>query len=226
MTPLLILAISGTTTTSVSAFGIPAKHQAFSRITKSVSRLTIGPLLAKPDDDEVSKGMEDAFRELDEMKSLGDDPFTVPEKKKTQDEAFAKAMKALDLKDIIEVAAPSSPESEAELYKNMASEIDGKTDEDLIAGVKTVLGGSAAMFPKFDPTMRDTDKFMEKALDEALEEAEKQADIDKESILDNKEIMGEIEKIFDKANVELLEELEEMRAEQVRNKDCLQLLSS
>merc|ERR1712238_8762 len=70
-----------------------------------------------------------------------------------------------------------------------------------------------------EPTL-DTDKFMNKAIEEAFKEAKEQNSNvestigDKESFLDNKEIMSEIEKIFDKANEELLEGLEEMRSEQ------------
>ena len=159
--------------------------------------------------------MEEAFRQLDELKSLGD-AFSVPEIKKDPDEAFARAMKDLDLKDIEDAEEPST-EAQAALYTDMASELEDMTEIDLIDSLKSDLGGNPTAFPKFDPTLRETDKLLEKALDEALEEAEKQADVEinKESLLDNKEIMKEIEKIFDKANDELLEGLEEIRAEQV-----------
>lgn len=211
---------------SASAFGIPSKHL---RITARpiVSQTTVGrPLrLAKStnDDDgeDISKGMEDAFRQLEDLKSLGGDEAPLPERKKQQDQAFAKAMQELDLKDIQDVS-PAPPESEARLYQDMASEVSGDiTEFDVISDVKSEMGGSPSVIPQFDPTMRDTDKFMEKALNEALEEAKKDStlDIDKESLLDNKEIMGEIEKIFEKANDELLEGIEEIRTEQVRVPD-------
>jgi len=163
-----------------------------------------------------SMGMEDAFHQLDELKSLDEDESAFPDRKKKQDEAFAKAMKALDLKDIAkEEAAPI--EMEVELYKGLASEMETMTETDIIAGIKTDLGGTPSSFPMFDPSTRDTEKFMEEALEQALEEAEKKAqmEINKDSLLDNKEIMKEIEKIFDKANTDLLAGIEEMRMEQV-----------
>ena len=208
LTSPLILAISDS---AVSALGVPKNHKALASTIITKGRPL---LLATSGDDDVSEGMEDAFRQLDELKALGDDnPFAVPEIKTTQDEAFAKAMKDLDLKDIPE----SSVESEAGLYQGMASELAGKTEEDLMARIKVELGGGKDLqIPKFDPTMRETDKMMEKALDEALEEAGKELNVDKKSLLDNKEIMKEIEKIFDKANAELLSSLEDIRAEQVR----------
>jgi hypothetical protein len=214
---------------SVLGFGIPAKYHASHRIATTLSspaRKPLGYLLAKSsDEDGVSKGMEDAFSHLEGLKGLGgeDDPFSVPEKKQKQDEAFAKAMQELDLKDIQDIEPPT-PESEAKLYKELLSEVEGKTEDDLMATMATVKsemgGGSSSKteFPQFDPTMRDTDKFMEKALDEALKEAKKKADVEinTESLLDNKEIMKEISAIFDKGNDQLLEGLEEIRAEQVR----------
>ena len=170
----------------------------------------------KEDERKSSMGMEDAFRQLDELKSLDKDEVALPDRKKKQDEAFAKAMEELDLKDIAE-EEPAPMESQVELYKDLASEIESTTETDLIAGIKTDLGGTPTSFPMFDPTTRDTEKFMEEALEQALEEAEKKAqiEINKDSLLDNKEIMKEIEKIFDKANTDLLAGIEEMRTEQV-----------
>ena len=123
----------------------------------------------------------------------------------------------------------------------MVSELDAASDKEelIVADFKTDLlladddiddnnnnnidnGGadnaaSAAQLKKLD-----TQKFMDKAIEEALKEAkERNSDVettigDKESFLDNKEIMKEIENIFDKANEELLNSLDEIRAEQVR----------
>lgn len=174
--------------------------------------------------DELSKGMEDAFRQLEELNSFGDDSFTVPERKVKQDEAFAKAMQELDLKEIQQqtgTSAPTTPEAEAALYTDMAKEISGTSEMDIIDDLKSDLGSdSKTSIPRFDPESRESEKFMEKAFDEALEEAkakggEESIVVDKESILDNKEIMKEIEAIFDKANEQLLEGLEEIRAEQI-----------
>ena len=173
---------------------------------------------------ELSKGMEEAFRQLGDLSSLGDDSFAVPERKLKQDEAFAKAMQELDLKGIQDSAEGKTvpevtPEAEAALYSDMAAEISNVSEMDLIDDVKSDLGSKeTTLFPSFDPETRESEKFMEKALDEALQEAKaKGAADDKESILDNKEIMKEIEAIFDRANEQILEGLEEIRAEQVRD---------
>jgi hypothetical protein len=200
------------------SFFIPGHHHGVPQLSKSGTPQA-RVLRAKSDDEDLPKGLEDAFQQLDNMKALGDDTFTVPEPKTQPDEAFAKALEDIDLKGI-EVGTPS-PESEAKLYKEMASELEGQSEEDLIASMKeeiegTSIGGTA--IPKFDPALKD--KFMEKALAEAMAEAEKKADapIDKSSLLDNKEIMKEIEAVFDKANAKLIKGLEEIREEQVRTR--------
>ena len=197
---------------AINSFVIPTKSKAPSLSTKKRF------WHAKSDDEDVPKGMEDAFRQLDAMKALGDDAFAVPEPKIEADAEFAKALEDIDLGEIKTGAA--SPESEVKLYEEMASEIEGKSEEELIASMKqeiegTTIGGT--VIPKFDPTMRDSNKFMEKALEEAMAEAGKKADapIDKSSLLDNKEIMKEIEAVFDKANDKLIAGLEEIREEQV-----------
>jgi hypothetical protein len=214
---LFSLIIAAFAATPSRSFVIPGQH-AVTQLSKSPSSQAI-ILFAKSDDDELPKGMEDAFKQLDVMKALGDDTFTVPEPKTEPDEAFAKALQDIDFEGI--EADPPPPESEVKLYQEMASELEGKTEEDLIASMKeeiegTTIGGTA--LPKFDPTMKDTSKFMENALSEALAEAEKKAGapIDKSSLLDNKEIMKEIEAVFDKANGKLFKGLEEIREEQVR----------
>jgi hypothetical protein len=171
-------------------------------------------LFSKEDGDGVSKGMEDAFRQLEDLNALGDDSFTVPEKKVQQDEAFAKAMQGLDLKGM-EGANPSTPEADFALYSDMATEASRSSEFDLEGDVKSEMGGSKTN--KFDQSTRDTEKFMEKALDEAIKEAKAKGDtsVDKESLLDNKDIMKEIEAIFDRASEQLLEGLEDVRKEQV-----------
>jgi hypothetical protein len=171
-------------------------------------------ILFSKEEDGVSKGMEDAFRQLADLNALGDDSFTVPEKKVQQDEAFAKAMQGLDLKGM-EGANPSTPEADFALYSDMATEASRSSEFDLEGDVKSEMGGSKTN--KFDQSTRDTEKFMEKALDEAIKEAKAKGDtsVDKESLLDNKDIMKEIEAIFDRASEKLLEGLEDVRKEQV-----------
>ena len=123
-------------------------------------------------------------------------------------------MEELDLKGLDDVEPPT-PEAEAALFSDMASELAGASEIDLIDNVKAQLGGKKTEIRKFDPNSRETEKFLEKALDEAIEEASSKTSIDKESLLDNKEIMKEIEAIFERANDQLLEGLEDIRKEQV-----------
>lgn len=159
-------------------------------------------------------GMEDAFRQLEELTALGDTSSSIENQQKKKEEAFTRAMKELNLQDMIDEKdlTPPSPESEAELYKDMATELDtAASEEDIVADLKSDI---------LTATKPNTDELMDRAIDEALQEAQTQAGgevvMDKESLLDNEEIMSEIEKIFDKANAQLLEGLEEIRTEQVR----------
>jgi len=118
--------------------------------------------------------------------------------------------------------SPPSPESEVELYKDMASELSAASSEEelIIEDFKSDLLLADDDDDIDNVPVLDTKKFMDKAIEEALNEAKEQnSNIesiigDKESFLDNKETMSEIEKIFDKANEELLEGLEEIRSEQ------------
>jgi hypothetical protein len=167
-------------------------------------------------------GMEDAFRQLDQLSSLdnsGDAASLITEneqeQKKKRDNAFAKAMKELNLKDMIDGSPAATAESEAELYKDMATELStASSEDDLVADLKSDLDLDEVVTSTIDAK---NEVFMNKAIDEALKEAKEQSDevVEKESLLDNKEIMAEIEKIFDRANDQLLEGLEEIRAEQV-----------
>ena len=121
--------------------------------------------------------MEDAFKQLDALKSLGNDPFTVPERKTEPDEEFAKRLQEIDLAGI-DVDKPP-PETEVKLYQDMASEVEGRSEEDLIASMKQEIeskqiGGTE--IPAFDPTLKDNNKFMEQALAEGIRVQERVGD--------------------------------------------------
>ena len=190
------------------------------------------------DEDQSGVGMEAAFRELENLKSLDDDG-SGSEPPKMADEAFAKAMEDLDLKDFVESPPPpATPEKEIQSYQEMVSELEQRDEDELYSDVMSDMGSSessapaqAAEAPKSlssiipdlnDPTsVQDTQKFMDQALTEALAEAKAKAASDgqqvaSENVLDNKEIMKEIEQIFEDANTKLMDGLEEIRQEQVR----------
>jgi hypothetical protein len=104
----------------------------------------------------------------------------------------------------------------------MVSELSSvKSEDELIADLKSDLVDDEYLVETTIDT--NDEEFMNQAINEALKEAKEQnsdVDIDKESLLDNKEIMSEIEKIFDRANEQLLQGLEEIRSEQVRSTCC------
>ena len=201
-------------------FGIPS-HRIATQVA-SASRFRV--LQAKDDDEDVSKGMEDAFKQLEGLKSLGDGS-EIPDKKK-KDEAFAKAMDELDLQDV--TPPPVTPELEVKLYEDMVTEVADKDDEDLYSDVLADISGNPKGFakpssskqmiiPDFDPKQQGTEEMMNKALEEALSEAKARGnvEIDTESLLNDKDIMKEIEVIFDRANDQLMAGLQEIRTEQV-----------
>lgn len=66
------------------------------------------------------------------------------------------------------------------------------------------------------PSEEDAEEFMNQALKEALEDVKVQNPSISDSILDDREIMKEIEAIFERGNDKLMESLEEIRKEQVR----------
>ena len=179
-----------------------------------------------------SKGMDEALRQLEELLASSSGSDDTLQKKRQTDEVFAKAMDSLGLKDV----SPPSLEDEAKLFKDLAKEASEKSEDDVYAEVLSDIGGASKglgtkqqqqqqleqqqsmAFPDFDPKRQDTDILLNKALEEALVEAEEKSgtEIDKKSLLNDREIMKEIEKIFDRANDKLLQGLQEIRSEQVR----------
>jgi hypothetical protein len=163
--------------------------------------------------------MEDAFLQLERLSFVGDRLATSPlldeneqEQKTKRDAAFAKAIKELNLKDIIDTP-PESAELLADIYTNRETELSSASSgDDLAANLISDLELDFA-----DAIVTKDKVFMKQAIDEALKEAQEQSDdlVQKDSLLDNKEIMAEIEKIFDRANEQLLQGLEEIRSEQV-----------
>jgi uncharacterized protein YukE len=199
------------------------------------SSFSYGQRWAKPGDDDLSKGMDDAFKQLEGLKDLSGEAESV-DKKEKQKEAFAKAMENLDLKDVIDTPPPTSPEKEIKIYEDMASEVAQKDENSLYSEVIGDMQGSKSDssttgkgFGKpttassgkedvlsFDRSDKETEELFNAALEQALTEAKKKSNqqIDKDSLLNDKEIMKEIEKIFDRANDQLMEGLDEIRAEQ------------
>lgn len=182
---------------------------------------------SKKSDDEATKGMEAAFGELEKMIKEGNNPFAEPEPAVSKEDFLAAAKKNLDLTELGNIENVS-PEAEAKLYKEVASELEGVDELDLAASLEADMEkaqqpeqpdlGTILDLSKVDSSATSAEDFMQKAFDEALSEVRDKTNvkIDKDAILDNKSLMKQIEDIFDKANDELMEGLEEMRTEQVR----------
>jgi len=134
---------STSTSTSISNRNQQSQQQ---RRRRQLTQFRVGN---KDDSDSriSGPGMDNAFRELEALQSLEDGILERPtEKPKEKDEIFTKAMDDLDLKDILstvteEDADPPPLESEIELYKDMASELDAASSEEklIVADFKSDL---------------------------------------------------------------------------------------
>ena len=188
------------------------------------------------EEDETEKserGLHDAFRQLDALDSLLDnDEKPPPPPPKPINRT---AVPPLDKSD-------ASPEQEMQLYKDMVEELESTLEEDLYSDVLADMGGTGKKKDKkittTEPTAEDetteltsllesksigsdktksTEDFMNQALEEAIRDVKvnnPKSAVD--NILNDKEIMEEIEAIFERGNKELLASLEKLREEQVR----------
>jgi hypothetical protein len=215
-------------------------------------------------------GMVDAFRQLESLKSLGDDPeeyIPAPDKINVQ-EALA-GTSAILSSSLSSSTESVSLEQDFAVYRDMLQEIEEEESAASYAEVLNELGGSAlqtddtysqiiselggtgsstkpsssssssswaptSSIPVNDdqkkemiinPTKNDgtnTELANERLLEDALEEALREVRLNNPqlregSILNDKEVMKEIESIFDRGNAQLMESLEEIRREQVRS---------
>jgi hypothetical protein len=169
------------------------------------------------DDDASDPGMADAFRQLGDLDSSSLPDVT----ESTKTPTFSSP------DDPLPVVEAAPPEQEVQMYKAMVKELEQQNEDDLYSNVLADMGGSSV--PKepaasplsvdvinADTTLGETDEFMNKALEEALKEVKVNNPSISKSILDDKEIMKEIEVIFERGNEKLMASLEEIRTEQVR----------
>lgn len=208
--------------TSVVAFA-PMQMRATATIA-APSRTTTLAFATKDDDDDEEEqpdpGMAAAFRQLDNLKSLDDGGD------KNKPKQTPRPKKPIDASNVnVQGTEAVSPEKEVQLYKEMVQELEETDEDDLYSNVLKDMGGSPAMTTPTPSIQTDqaegtlpktTEDFMNQALDEALKEVKIKNSSSVDSILDDKEIMQEIEAIFERGNEQLMESLEEMRREQVR----------
>lgn len=193
------------------SFNAPRIVRYFVRQESIITDLSPSVMFAKNDkDEEDGPGMEDAFRQLDSLGSLDEGNLDLPPPKK-------KISKTIDTP----ASEPASLEQEAKLYTEMAKEVEAKQEDGLYDDILTDMGGTGV--PKVaregpDYGMENTEEFMKHAFEAALQEAKDSDPSVAESVLDNKDLMQEIEAIFEQGNEKLLESLEEVRREQVRSR--------
>jgi hypothetical protein len=174
------------------------------------------------EDNTIVPGMADAFRQLGDLDSLGDG-----EEAKPASQPIKKATLSSPDESLPSVE-PAPPEKEVQMYKAMVKDLEQQNEDDLYSNVLADMGGSAGpKEPQASPTtsvdviesgttLGETDDFMNQALNEAMKEVKLNNPSIAESILDDKEIMKEIEVIFERGNEKLMASLEEIRKEQVR----------
>jgi len=145
-------------------------------------------------------GIYDAIREEMGGGSAGGAPY------KTIEEAVKKETSILDDADGLGGAEDEDEQTSEDAYiiEKDVSKAPPLTADDVVRE-------ATGQAPK-----ADMEKFMEAAVSEALEEAREQApeQVNPQSIRDDKELMAEINAIFDKANEKLLDSVKEMKAEQ------------
>jgi hypothetical protein len=145
------------------------------------------------------------------------------------------------LVNIIDAATTASttkvatPEEEVKMYAQMVQELEENKEDDMYSNVLTEMGGkvSSSTNPPSSKRVITTtstsstttsspppmdEAWMNQALQEALDEAKKTSptDFDRQSVLNDQELMKEIVQVFDQAHDKLIAGLDEIRNEQVR----------
>lgn len=210
------------------AFHVPPSGR-FSSWNSYMSR-PAASLCAKKDDeeDDTRDGMTEAFRELEALGPLGDDDL----QPKSRIDDTRKGFQDVNVK--LPLKSEATPEAQVRLYKDMYTESE-KGETELYSDLLSDMGGTPPTPKPEEPfeeeqvelietlkrTPEDLDMFMNSALAEALAEARSKTPdelaLDAENALNDKEMMKEIEAVFEKANKELLDSIEDIRTEQVRN---------
>jgi hypothetical protein len=188
--------------------------------------------------------MAEAFRQLGALNSLDDPEEYVPAPAKIHvadvNVSLSSSSNISPEQDFVVykgMVEELENDQDASAYSEVLDELGGSAlqTDDTYTQVITELGGAAAVkqrpkeVPKASnredevfvvssaPAEATNEQILEDALKEALAEVHlNNPRISDMSILDDKEIMREIEAVFDQGNAKLLESLEEVRREQVR----------
>ena len=181
------------------------------------------------DDNDLPPGMADAFRRLESLESVGDDDS------KEQPKMPSKQQAAEQMKQVAKSVLPANKqpvplEKEAQMYQEMVKELESMNEDQLYESILMDMGDDEpTRKPKANAVVEPSpltqslpqatggvnDELMNQALEAAISEIDKDYPALKDSILNDKELMKEIEAIFDKGNEKLMLSLEDIRKEQV-----------
>ena len=183
----------------------------------------------KDKDDDLPPGMADAFRRLESLESVGD--LSSKEQPKMPKQAAAAEQMTQAAKAALPSYKPPVPlEKEAQMYQEMVKELESMNEDELYDSILMDMGDEELTAKVASPTASAAesltqglpqatggvnDELMNQALEAAITEIDKDYPALKDSILNDKELMKEIEAIFDKGNEKLMLSLEDIRKEQV-----------
>ena len=217
--------ISIQTKTSLSKVNTPLTF-----IHQPISNLFMSNINNDNDNDNVQKGMEKAFEELNSLDQLD---FDVTPLEKALEQRMEQQTKITKTTTAATTTSESTqaPEDELKMYTEMYTELETKGEDEMYGDVFDELTQDS--ISSIDVTQKnqipepnteiDTlyteesqEAFMNRAIEEAMEEAKNTAPKGQlsDSILDDEEMMKEISKVFDDANEKLLASIEDMRKEQ------------
>jgi hypothetical protein len=185
-------------------------------------------------------GMAQAFRDLDALSSLGagagnDDPQQIQKMSSSSQPRTTPLVNIIDAATTASTTKVATPEEEVKMYAQMVQELEENKEDDMYSNVLTEMGGkvSSSTNPPSSKRVITTtstsstttsspppmdEAWMNQALQEALDEAKKTSptDFDRQSVLNDQELMKEIVQVFDQAHDKLIAGLDEIRNEQVR----------
>jgi hypothetical protein len=228
-------------------------HQQSRRRRSRYCNIVFAKSQKKDEDSDNAPGMAEAFRQLDALNSLDDPEEYVPAPAKIHvvdvnvslpSSSISPEQDFVVYKDMVQEL---ESDQDASAYSEVLDELGGSAlqTDDTYSQVMVELGGAAVVKQRPKELSETSDghddvvlisssleeasneQILEDALKEALSEVHlNNPRISDMSILDDKEIMREIEAVFDAGNAKLLESLDEVRREQVRNCATLYWISS
>lgn len=173
------------------------------------------------DDSSSDPSMADALRRLESLESLDDFPDRLPPKTSKSD--------GIPGSENSPYNPPSVPmEKEVQLYQDMIKELETTDEQELYDAILSEMGASrddtwpASTIVDLEDELsgENNEAFMNQAFQDAMNELERENPSVTRDIFNDKELMREIEAIFERGNEKLMESLEDIRKEQVSTSSC------